>query len=393
MTVEQSLEPKVESFKSRALTREELSFQTASRPFPLVIESSGGETFTGLRDTVQAQRSRLEEILWEHGAIVFRGFPVSGYREYEDFIDALFPKQAITQYFMSEPGRTLIPGTRKLFDTDSRKKGLFKYYLGGAHSENFFSSDVPAYLCFWNKRVAPKGGETAVIDGQGLYTDLSPSLQKKLGEKEVLAATFPLSEVAARYGLRADEVKLHALARGLRVTEGPSGPVIQIFKPLIWEHPVTGRRSLQFNSNIFPEIDYYLRKIVASQYRGAAWFAHKLIWKALDLSSRSLRSGGESTHRPSLSRSEQEALAKLVWNHTTLVKWQLNDVLVIDNFQLLHMPMPWIGKRELRVMMAAPVQRLDEGSSGRFKRPSEGAGAETFGGFLEHISKAAQATP
>jgi len=68
------------------------------------------------------------------------------------------------------------------------------------------------------------------------------------------------------------------------------------------------------------------------------------------------RIGSESRLNTLLSERELGELASAMREHFTPCDWQLGDLLLVDNLQMLHSGMPGIGSRKLGVMLC---NRLD----------------------------------
>lgn len=401
--------------EGRTLRASERPFAHLGPPtLPMVVDATADVcTAPSLAAHVKGS-PRAERLLHAHGAILFRGFEVETDASFEEIVTSFLRPNArpMNTYFMSESGREVVPGQRSVLNTSSLYKTGGGFYLGGFHSENFYSTDVPSLQAFWCKEPSRVGGETALVQSANVYDDLSRGLKEKLVEERVLAMALPITEVAARYGVD-DEAKVEALCRsaGLEIEDGE----VLIFKPPVIRHPHTGRLGLQVNlSGELPGFDAALRRQAAASYRGWRWLLHRALWRSPTFASllpvlesyplflRTIRGWTRGRPPPSaahhrrgrlmdrLSDDDVEELARAVWRHTSLFTWQRGDVLVCDQLQLLHAGMPGRGgRRELHVMMCAPI-RMDRPLRSGLYAPSVEVASESLGEQMARLSVSGQ---
>ncbi|WP_394841906.1 TauD/TfdA family dioxygenase [Pendulispora brunnea] len=405
---------------TRAVEAGERPYPSGETFLPVVIEAKRFRDVRTLREFLVTHSRALKETMYEHGAILLRGFDVQRDEDFEGIVTSFDAAQPMCGYFMSEAGRDKIAGTRAVFNTNSFYKTGGGLHLGGFHSENFYSTDVPAVQSFWCKEPPSLGGETALVQSTHMYAELPDALKRKLEGERVLAGTLPLSIIAGRYQLPVDTVKAFCLEAGLEMT----GDSVLVHKPAVYKHSHTGRLALQINfSSEIKGLDAALRRLIAPSYRGLQWALPRLGWRypavaallpALDSWRLALQvlvggvaavasrmfgkratanglapSSGRIAER--LTPEDVETLAAAIWRHTSVFTWKKDDVLIFDNLQLLHAGMPGRGRREIRVMMCDPIRMDLPLASGLFEAPKTNPAYESMGTRLERLAEASPA--
>lgn len=52
---------------------------------------------------------------------------------------------------------------------------------------------------------------------------------------------------------------------------------VYMYKPSVWEHPLTKEKALQINMFELPTLNYELRKCFMKDYKGTSWFWHRFL--------------------------------------------------------------------------------------------------------------------
>lgn len=403
---------------TRTLSASERPYACGPVSLPIVIEAKGRQGASWLASRVASAKDAITAALHTHGALLFRGFDVTTDADFERIVTSVDGARPMAGYFMSEPGRDRIEGTRAVLNTSSIYKTGGALYLGGFHSENFYSTEVPSLQAFWCKEPSRLGGETALVQSADVYADLPRHLQEKLEKERVLARWFSLRSVAERYGMDEHAARARCLEVGLELEDDASGTSVLLFKPPVIKHPHTGRPALQINvSGEVPGFDAALRREAAPSYRGLRWALHRAAWRSPSIASllpvldsypllrstleanlaRLKRRGAPPPSPPSprgrlaerLTPADVQVLARAVWRHTSVFTWRRGDVLVCDQLQLLHAGMPGRGRREIHVMMCDPIRMAFPLSSGLYTPPpldrAEASVGDKFANPHQHV--------
>ena len=341
-------------------------------------------------------------------------FAVGSERDFEQAILSIQGVRAMESYFMPEQGRDLAAGTKSVFLTNRYMKTGGSFAFNGFHSENFYTTDVPALQSFWCKTAPWIGGESGLIHMGNGFAELPPALQEKLVQKPIASRSWTLAEVAREYHLPGEQVEAFFRELGLIETlpDGQKGVVLH--KPTVWRHPHHGKRAFQVNlGGEATTVAGLLNRLLQRHYEGPKWALHRYAWKhafmnqvfttlerlpaALEYpevvgkqewdtvkglakgvgarlgikvkSSGPRRAppgsammgggyqppGGQRKLSELLTAEECVTLAKVARKHCSVFTWKQGDVLLFDNLQVMHSGMPGLGPREIRVMMCNPI--------------------------------------
>jgi hypothetical protein len=222
----------------------------------------------------------------------------------------------------------------------------------------------------------------------------------RLDGSAFLAATYALAEVAERYRLSHEELRRFCAEVGLTLEEHSGKELIRLYKPSVFVHPLTGERALNihFWSGLLKlGIRPAIRRAFMSDYGGAQWAVHQLLWRVPSLNDfipsltlikapriavrnfrdmlrgrlRSLRaklapaasSNGEDDGEPqgtgvdsAFEASDGDLVAGAIRRRFSSFRWKPGDVLMVDNLKMAHAGMPGFGPRLLRAMICNPMQ-------------------------------------
>ena len=138
----------------------ERGLQSSEPNTPWVVEARQRPDVEHLRTTLAAHSDLVLRRAAEHGAVLFRGFDLMSDLDFESAVLSIRDMQGMASVFMSEAGRTLVPGTRFVMHTNSIYTTGGSFDLGHFHTENYFVPDVPRFIFFFCRHPSPMGGET-----------------------------------------------------------------------------------------------------------------------------------------------------------------------------------------------------------------------------------------
>ncbi len=378
-----------EGVTARFLRDDERLLLSAEKEMPLVIEANERKDTTFLQQFLAANSDKLMTDLAQYGAILLRGFAVRSDQDFENTILSLPQLHGINEAFMAENGRTHVGNLKYVLHTNSVYKTGGTLYLGGFHTENYYSPDVPAYICFYCAQPPAIGGETGLISTQKIYKQLAKTTQQRLEQKPFFVAKWLVSEVIERYQITIDE--LEALCRYFNlplVGEGKERFIL-MYKPSVFLHPQTQEKSLQLNLFEIVALNKQLRRCFMADYAGNTWFWHRFFWRlpswlfnsieflavmciafmhsprnSLKIMRHKIESyltnkkvHAFSTERvgDSFTQEEVEHLAQSMRDNYSSCLWQQGDIIIVDNRQVMHAGMPGKGERTIRAMICNPV--------------------------------------
>jgi alpha-ketoglutarate-dependent taurine dioxygenase len=383
---------------AREAREEERRYPTLDRDVPLVLEARAGRvsvsgSLGALRDHLARREGAVMDLVYRHGAILLRGFPVASTRDFEETLLCLRSLRPMRGYFMAELGRVLVRGSTSVFHTNAFVKTGGSLYFGGFHSENYYSSDVPAFIAFCCFKAPWLGGETGIVHMARAYQELSETLKAKLEAEPSYAISWTLASIAGAYGVSeaAAEELCREVGFSIATIHGERRALLE--KPNVVVHPVTGRPSLHLNvSAEIRGVDEHLRRRMSSAFDGPEWTLHRLGWRYPKAGSavESIYRVVDVLHKPKvmselvseyviepfkarrraasspsappppragrlLDEADVRALAEAMGRHTSLFTWRPGDILLLDNLQMLHNGMPGLGARHIEAALFNPI--------------------------------------
>lgn len=374
---------------TRFLRDEERFILSEEKEMPLVIEASVSADDAFLTEFLSTHSTALVEDMAKYGAILLRGFEIKSDEQFEKAVLSIPQFRGISDAFMSENGRTSVGNLKYVLHTNSVYKTGGTLYLGGFHTENYYSPDVPGYICFYCKEPSALGGETGIINTEKIYRHLNQNLKHKLEKNSYFVSKWLVSEVAERYSLDVETIEHICKHFDLPIVGEGKERFILMYKPSVFEHPITQEKALQVNLFELPTLNTELRKRFLYDYKGKEWFWHRFFWRlptavfnsveflAIALiaffhspknSFKIVRNkwsayfANKKTHQfnttkvgDCFSKAEVKELAQLMRTYYSSCLWQAGDILLIDNKKVMHAGMPGMGERLIRAMICNPM--------------------------------------
>jgi alpha-ketoglutarate-dependent taurine dioxygenase len=383
-----------EHVTTRLLTEAERPYPAGESGTPLVIEAKSSSDVTFLKGFLSAHGQQIRNDLYNHGAVLLRGFEVTSAHDFEAVLASLQGFRPMSNYFMAEMGRDPVKGTSCVFETNALIKTGGEFRFGKVHSENYYSLDVPHFQCFCCLKKPWLGGETGLFHVANAYGELRERFAAKVEKEPCVAEVIPMSSVAARYGLPEPDVERFLEENDVTIADVNGGKVLLNYKPSVFGHPHTGKFSLQVN--ISQELKgLQIERYFRPYYTGRKWAVHRLAWKRrrvlqalfylihIPIAIRHpviirelfsslwgrlrapFRQPGQQqapTVTPTwprlgqrLDEEDVRLLETAVCKHSSVFTWRQGDVLLIDNLQVHHAGMPGFGPRDIKVIMGNPV--------------------------------------
>lgn len=374
-----------EGVTTRFLRRDE--HLIPSIDMPLVIEAKERTDIAFLKDFLKANSEKLREDAGKYGALLFRGFDIQSDKDFENALLSIEGLHGISEAFMAEHGRERVGDLKYVLHTNTIYKTGGTLYLGGFHSENYYSPDVPAFISFCCLKPSTLGGETGLVNLEKVYENLNDDLKKKLEEHPYFVEKWLVTDVAARYKIDTQTVEEICRQFDLPVVGEGKDKLILMYKPSVFVNPVTQKKALAINFFSLPTLDNALRKHFLADYQGKTWFWHRFVWKlplfkaienisvfliALFHSPKELYEITASKWKTErafkklnnkfkkinscFSETDINQLARLMRNSYSSTIWKKGDILLVDNRKVAHTGMPGSGPRVVRALIANPIK-------------------------------------
>ena len=286
----------------------------------------------------EMRREQIRTLLLRHGALLFRGFPVTSPAEFDRFIATVSGESL--QYMERSSPRSAVSGN---IYTSTEYPAEHSIEM---HCENSYQKTWPLKIFFYCLIQPESGGETPIADTRRVLARLSPAIQEKFESKGVLyvrnfgsglglpwqtvfqtSEKAPVEEYCSNAGITCEWYGEDCLrTRHLRKA--------------IRNHPESGER---------------------------VWFNHSLFFHVSSLGTEAknvlLASMGENelpnnTYYGDGSSIEPEVLDQIraaFRAETVAFPWKYGDILMLDNMLAAHGRAPYAGARKILVGMTEPV--------------------------------------
>ena len=380
---------------ARFLRQDERLVLSAETEMPLVIEAKETTSIAFLNQFLSTNSEQILADITRFGAVLLRGFEVQSDQDFENAMLSIRGLQGISDAFMSEEGRIPAEGCQFILHTNAVYKTGGTLYLGGFHSENYYSTDVPSYISFCCLTPSALGGETGLVNMAKVYDHLTSELKHRLEKNAFFVSKWLVSEVAKRYHIPPESVVNIAHQVGLPVVGQGSSQFILMYKPSVFIHPETKKKALQINQFEVVGLNEVLRKLFIKDYPGNTWFWHRVVWRlpravlkgleiiylmfasffyspkeSLNILRTKIRTYiASKSHKQNklpefnaekvgdcFSKKDIKTLAKLMRTYYCSCLWQKGDILIVDNRQVVHAGMPGAGPRLIRAMICNPLE-------------------------------------
>lgn len=375
---------------TRFLNPNERLILSDEKEMPLVIEADDSVDLLFLKQFLSSNSRQIIEDMAKYGAILLRGFNITSDEEFEQIVLSIPEFHGISEAFMSENGRTPVDNATFVLHTNSVYKTGGTLYLGGFHTENYYSADVPSYLCFYCFQPSKIGGETGLINTEKIYRYLSDEIKEKLEKNTFFVCKWSIAEIARRYQISKEKIEEICTHFNLPVEGKDDDQFVLMYKPSVLKHPLTQEKALQINTFELPTLNKKLRSCFMNDYQGKNWFWHRFFWKlptsvfnAIEFLAvmfisffhsprnsykivRTKFSNFISSKKNKLAFKTEKvgscfedkdvtALAQIMRQYYSSCLWKEGDVLLVDNKKVMHAGMPGTGTRVIRAMICNPL--------------------------------------
>ncbi|CEG57513.1 TauD/TfdA family dioxygenase [Legionella fallonii] len=378
---------------TRFLRREERLMASEEHEMPRVIEAKESKDLNFLYQFLAANSQKVIEDIANYGAVLLRGFDVTSDSDFENTVLKIQGLNGISEAFMSEEGRIHAGDLKYVLHTNAVYKTGGTLYLGGFHSENYYSADVPSFICFCCLQPSLLGGETGLINMEKIYAQLSEGLRNKLESNTFFVSKWLVSEVEKRYQIPRETIIEICNRFDLPVVGEGEEQLVLMYKPNIFEHPLTKKKSLQINLFEITGLNEEMRRCFMNDYPGKTWFWHRLVWRLptfvlkileyaymifaslfyspknafknlsakINMLKATIKKNKDSSYNnvrvgSCFTKQDIKELAQLIRAYYSSCLWEKGDILLVDNKKVMHAGMPGAGSRLVRAMICNPLE-------------------------------------
>ncbi|MEL7474730.1 MAG: TauD/TfdA family dioxygenase [Cyanobacteria bacterium P01_A01_bin.3] len=308
---------------------------SAESPLPLVVRPA----MDGLNvvDWAANHRTWIQEQLWTHGGLLFRGFRNVEAETLERFFGALGGE--LMEYAYRSTPRSPVKGRIYTSTAYPASESI------PLHNEMSYSRNWPMRIGFSCLRCAATGGETPIVDSHRVWASLDPDVRETFARKQVLYVRnySPQLDLPWQTVFQTDDreaVEQYCQQAGIE-WEWRSGDRLSTRQicQAVAQHPHT-KAWVWFNqahlfhvSNLPLETRQSLLSVVAEDELPRNTYF------------------GDGT---SISDTALTAIRTAYDTHTVTFSWQAGDILLLDNMLAAHGRRPFTGERQVVVGMDEP---------------------------------------
>jgi amino acid adenylation domain-containing protein len=332
-----SIQPKAVNLAQRTLV--ERRYLESDQPLPLVLQPVVEDV--DLSAWAHDNRTKVEQELFAHGAILFRGFGLKGPEDFEQVAQALCP--ALFSEYGDLPrekaGRHLYGSTPYPAD----KTILF-------HNESSHLHRWPLKQSFFCVQAAQEGGETPIVDCRKMCERLRPELREKFERQALMYVRnfTPGFDVRWQDFFHTEDkaaVEETCRQHGVEWDWTPDGGLrTRQTCPAIVKHPRTGDRVF-FNQIQLHHISY-LEPAVRNSLVDVL---------GIDRVPRNVYFGDGSP----IDDETAVEIGELYERTSVRFPWKNGDLLMLDNMLVAHARSPFVGPRKIVVAMGEMINQRD----------------------------------
>lgn len=284
----------------------------------------------------------INDLLFSHGAVLFRGFSVDGQNGLARFTKSI--NMQLMDYMEGATPRKALGG--KVYTSTE----FPPEHPIALHNENSYVMSWPMKLCFCCVTAPEDRGETPIADVRSVLKRISPNtLARFRNKKYMLVRNFSdhLSlPWTSSFGVK-DRHELELYCEDARIElewgKGSDLKTRQIRPAIAW-HPKT-QEEVWFNHIAFWHVSSLpeaVRRVLLTDYSESG-LPYNVYY-------------GDGTP---IENDVVEELRQAYDAETVKFKWERDDLLLIDNMLVAHGRSPFSGSRKIVVSMGEPYRRTD----------------------------------
>ncbi len=290
-----------------------------------------------LSQWISSSRGWIEEELDKFGALLIRGFDVSRVEDFSSIASLLLDE--LKPYVEGQSPRTKLD--RGVYTSTEHPA---KYRIA-IHNELSYTKHPPKRLVFCCCVAAAEGGETPITDGRKVHQAMDRELLKKFEAKQV---KYVKNMHGNTHGLGCswmqhfetsdrDQVEHYLQCNDLDFEwKADGGLRTMAIRPATVTHERTGEK---------------------------VWFNQANLWHVSNLGTNRARQLVETCGEENLpthaffgdgspiSDDELDAVSETLWDQAVSFRWQVGDVLLVDNVLVGHGRNAFLGDRKILVAM------------------------------------------
>lgn len=295
-----------------------------------------------LIEWARQNRESLETQLLKDGGILFRGFNIHKTDEFEQLSIAL--SQSLLEYTYYSTPRSKESGNIYTSTEYPADRSILM------HNENAYTSTWPMKIWFFCAVAPQEGGETPLADSRKVFTHIDPKIRERFMQKKVMYVRNYVEGVDLPWQTvfqTTDKAEVERFCRNAGIEfEWKSSSHLRTSQvcQAVARHPRTGEMVWFNQAHLFH---------VSSLPEEAR--AHLVsLYKEEDFPRNACYGDGTPIEDAVL-----DEIRGVYQQETVQFRWQVGDVLMLDNMLVAHGRNPFVGPRRILVAMAEPCSGKD----------------------------------
>ena len=307
-----------------------------NQPFLQEVENDSGlNNLKSTQDWLKENKIFIELKLEEHGAIIFKDLPVKTAEDFDQFVST-FNYDTFT-YEESLSNAVRINKTNKVFTANEAPREV-EIFL---HHEMAQTPTYPKNIFFFCKSASETGGETPLCRSDQLYEAL-------LKEDKTLIESFEKFGVIYNSIMSSGDELISGQGRSWQKTLGVSSKndaeakLSELGYSWNWiegDNLSVTTKPLKATKELKDGKKSFFNQVIAAS----------LGWKK---SSKNQISPVRFGNDQEIDQSAIEHISELAQSLTLLRSWQDNDILLIDNYRVMHGRKPFSGNKNREVLVS-----------------------------------------
>jgi len=299
---------------------------------PLILEPAIEQA--DLADWVRNNREQIEQKLYQHGGILFRGFGLKNPEDFEQVAGAL------CQELYAEYGDLPREGVAgKVYTSTPYPNDKAILY----HAESSHLHSWPTKINFFCMKAASEGGCTPIVDLRTVYQKLDPRVRNQFEEKGLMyvrnfsaGVDVPWQRFFHTEDKAAVEAECKKAGMGCEWTHGGETLRISQVCQSVTQHPVTGEKTF-FNQVQLHHVHCLDREVRESLLS---------IFSREDLPRHVYFGDGSE-----IEDSVMDHVGEVYEQNAVRFQWQAGDMVSLDNMLVAHARDPFVGERKILVAL------------------------------------------
>jgi alpha-ketoglutarate-dependent taurine dioxygenase len=296
-----------------------------------------------LPEWIAGNQAPANNLLWQHKALLFRGFNIRSPEVFEEFVLAA-SNSGLLEYVdrttprHSEGGKSDRVYISTIYPSEQTIR---------QHNEGTYWTTWARKIFFCCLTAPDVGGATPLTDTAKVFADIDPAVRQRFIDKDwMLVRNFndgfglPWQEVFQTESR--DEVENYCDSHAIRY-QWKDGDRLRTYsvRPAVYNLPNNSDEKVWFNHAAFyhyTSLDPAVREALMSEYS-----QEQLPYNTFY---------GDGSH---ISPEDAEHIREAYERHKVSFPWQPGDVLMLDNMSIAHGRQPYQGDRKVIVGLTEPV--------------------------------------